>query len=135
MKTGDKIILGVVVMLIFFGGWVCSRNSTIESGLKQKNTVEQKKESDTESMKTSAYIVSQDFVKARLKSPSTADFPFVQEKDGYDPASKIYTIVSHVDSQNSFGAIVRMEYAIQMKFNGGEADDPNNWAVVKIGMQ
>lgn len=60
-----------------------------------------------------AYIMMADFVKARLRSPSTADFPGVFDGRG-DHVKRVegqtYMIVSWVDSQNAFGATIRTEF-------------------------
>ncbi|MEX2363113.1 MAG: hypothetical protein WD597_05795, partial [Balneolaceae bacterium] len=63
-------------------------------------------EKDNKSM---AYYMCEQWVKQRLKSPKTADFPSVFEgkfdnifKDGAE-----YQIWSYVDSENSFGATLR----------------------------
>jgi hypothetical protein len=84
------VFIGVVGALFYFGG--CFNESP-----------ESKERSD----KIKAYTFAEQFVEQRLKSPSTADFPF----DFMDHVSKIgedqYKIESWVDAQNSFGATVR----------------------------
>ncbi len=60
-----------------------------------------------------AYIMMEKFVKDRLKSPSTAEFPGVfdgqQDHVTTLPDNK-YQISSYVDSQNAFGATIRTEF-------------------------
>lgn len=70
---------------------------------------------------TMAFVMSQKFVKQRLKSPATAKFP-----SRTDPAVKIHytgdcqhTIQAYVDSQNGFGAIIRTTYYIQLQYIKG----------------
>jgi hypothetical protein len=60
----------------------------------------------------------EDFVKQRLKSPSTAEFPGVF--DGKldhvtDLENQTYRIVSYVDAQNSFGAKIRTKFIGEIK--------------------
>ncbi|MGP1345162.1 MAG: hypothetical protein ACTS3F_00655 [Phycisphaerales bacterium] len=55
----------------------------------------------------------EDFVKQRLRSPSTADFPGIF--DGRADHVKYhgnqqYRIMSWVDAQNAFGATIRIEF-------------------------
>ncbi|MCY1513860.1 hypothetical protein D9M68_483810 [compost metagenome] len=62
---------------------------------------------------TMAYIMMEDFVKARLKAPATAKFPGIL--DGRDKHVKAlgeqrYFIFSYVDAQNSFGASIRTRF-------------------------
>lgn len=75
-----------------------------------------------------AFIMSQNFVKENLKSPSTAKFPF-QEYSWSDPDTKNNSVMikSFVDSQNGFGAEIRTTYFVTVKFKGGLAEDINNW--------
>lgn len=66
----------------------------------------QKKANIEEDKKLTAYVFSQLEIERYLKSPSTAEFPRFSSvtiyKDGSD-----YVVNSYVDSQNSFGGIVR----------------------------
>jgi len=67
---------------------------------------------------TMAYIMIEDFVKNRLKSPSTAKFPGVfdgrQDHVTYLGNQK-YRIISYVDSQNSFGAMIRTRFVAEIE--------------------
>jgi hypothetical protein len=64
----------------------------------------------------SAAVMCEDFVKERLKSPGSADFPGVTSPD-YAKTTTLhntkpwkYKVTGVVDSQNSFGAKVRSNY-------------------------
>jgi hypothetical protein len=62
---------------------------------------------------TMAYIMMEDFVKRRLRSPSTADFPgfFGGRGDHVQYlGEQKYRIVSWVDAQNAFGATIRNNF-------------------------
>jgi hypothetical protein len=78
-----------------------------------------------------AFIVSQDFVTENLKSPLTADFPFLDYGFTRIGSNQIL-IKSYVDAQNSFGATIRNHYFIKMKYKGGEWEDSNNWEVIDL---
>jgi len=79
----------------------------------------------TRDNKASAYTMMQDFVQDYLKSPGSAKFEWISEPDcKIERNETIYDITSWVDSQNSFGALVRT------KFNGViEQLDNKNWAL------
>lgn len=77
-----------------------------------------------------AYIISQDCVKNKLKSPSTADFPFSDYKSEVD--SNNYIIQSYVDSQNGFGATIRSDWQVKLKYIGGDQADPNSWQLIDV---
>jgi len=60
--------------------------------------------------KVSAFVMSQDFVVDRLKSPSTADFPSYRESFVTDIGNGRFQVSAYVDAQNSFGAKMRNRY-------------------------
>ena len=67
-----------------------------------------------------ACIMANEFVEQMLKSPATAEFePCYKTKNAgkiiYD-GDNGYTITSFVDSQNSFGALLRTQYVAQMRY-------------------
>ena len=74
-----------------------------------------------------AYNYAEDFVKQKLKSPSTAKFAGLFEKR--DHITKVgdreYRIRSYVDSQNGFGATIRSNWSCTIKFVGNnvQCDD------------
>ncbi len=63
-----------------------------------------------------AYTTCKQQIPALLKSPSSADFPFMPP---YEPklSGTTYTIRGYVDAQNSFGAMIRTEWTCSVKYN------------------
>ena len=61
-----------------------------------------------------ASIMIQEFVKERLKSPTTARFPKELPRITV-MGNQVYQTLSYVDSQNGFGAIVRTRYSCTIK--------------------
>jgi hypothetical protein len=69
--------------------------------------------------------MSEDFVKERLKSPSTAKFPTAFDYINGDGCmalfnNGVWTLSSWVDSQNSFGAMIRSHYVAQLTYDAEE---------------
>lgn len=60
-----------------------------------------------------ARIICEDFVKDRLKSPGTADFTDQSETGQYPT----FTASGAVDSQNTFGGIVRNNYTCTVTYH------------------
>lgn len=82
---------------------------------------------------TMAFIQCKDFVKARLKSPGSADFPWADFKYAKrGPAS--FTIQSYVDSQNSFGALIRTNWVCRVTHKRGEVADIGNWTLDDLSL-
>jgi len=62
------------------------------------------------------HIQAQQFVLQTLKAPSTAKFPALPY-EVIDLGDGRYNIMSYVDSQNVFGAIIRSDWSVLMKLN------------------
>ena len=98
-----------------------------------KNTTDMDKyiRAQKEDKSTMAQIIAHDFIKTQLKSPSTADFPwFAHRISRSKDEDQVYTVISHVDSQNSFGAEIRTKFWIKLRYLGGEASDTRNWEII-----
>lgn len=72
---------------------------------------------DPEVQEAMAFEMCKDFVKDRLKAPATAAFPDYWDKDGEVSVTRsgdTYTVVSHVDAQNSFGALLSNDFECEV---------------------
>lgn len=81
-------------------------------------------EPDTEELEFAAFDVCTQFVTDRLKAPGTASFRNYFEDDGEVVVTSVgdtYTVVSSVDSENSFGANLRTDFACVVEHTGGES--------------
>jgi hypothetical protein len=58
-----------------------------------------------------------DFLKQRLKSPSSAHFP---DDALRSLSANTYTVSGPVDAENSFGAAIRSSYVCKVKYAGGD---------------
>lgn len=72
----------------------------------------------------STYIyLAEEIVKSALKSPSTAKFPnsfFESDEWKVSRNHDVITVVSWVDAQNSFGAMIRSTFAVQYSYSTNE---------------
>ena len=110
MKSCLQIILGVIFCFFCIAQFDCS-------GENDKPKVY----GDNTADRLEAYIYTEDFVKKRLKSPSSAIFPDAKARDEsvlYLGDGK-YKIKSYVDSQNSFGAMLRTKFSCEITFADG----------------
>lgn len=90
----------------------------------------QKATSDTPDRRIEAWVMAQFYVKACLKSPSTADFGGLWGGDYQNPKTQVrylgnneYLVIGWVDSQNSFGATVRTNFSLKLKHKWGDRWD------------
>jgi hypothetical protein len=64
----------------------------------------------------SAWFECKSFVEKRLKAPSTADFASFDRQTVESRSDGHFVVSSYVDSQNSFGAKIRTDYACEVHF-------------------
>lgn len=77
-----------------------------------------------------ARLIMQQFVSARLKSPSSAEFPDVfdgADKHVTNLGNQRYRIQSYVDSQNGFGAMIRTHFTGEV-----EQTSEDNWRLLSL---
>ena len=65
-----------------------------------------------------AKITCEALVKARLKAPATAEFPGGYSRFTQDLGNGEYLVRSYVDSQNSFGAMLRQNFTCHVRQTG-----------------
>ncbi len=84
--------------------------------------------STAEGDKAMAYAMCQDFVKQRLKAPSTADFPWSYDDKVAELGGGRWQVRGYVDAQNGFGAQIRSNFVCTV-VDGGES-----WTLEKMVM-
>lgn len=109
------IIVGIVAISII--GTCNDKSSSVEI-----------KSVDTSSIQISAVFKSKEIVKTLLKSPSSAEFPMGEQNCWLLPDSTII-VKGSVDSQNSFGAMLRSNYIVKYKWYS-DIEKSDNWDVV-----
>lgn len=79
--------------------------------------------------RSDACAMSQTFVRQQLKAPSTATFPpRTEENCGASKIGETWQVHSFVDSQNSFGAMIRSEYWVKMVYD----PEGKTWTLTEI---
>lgn len=68
-----------------------------------------------------AYVVCQQFVEDRLKSPSSAEFGGPYSRVTTHNGGGKYTVATHVDSENSFGAMIRNDFVCTVQHTTGDS--------------
>ncbi len=76
-----------------------------------------------------AYMQSQAAVRARLKAPSTASFPWTPVLSKHTGDCK-FEVLAHVDAQNGFGAMIRTAYVSALTYD----PDTERWQVKMVKM-
>jgi hypothetical protein len=75
-----------------------------------------------------AFVMSQSFIKRRLKAPASASFPSGVDRDVETKhlGDCTHEVWAYVDSQNSFGAKIRTRYYAKLKYDVGTG----NWQLL-----
>jgi len=123
----NKQIRGFIVLcLLCFGVyWNCFRSTSTH---KTENNVT----AETSNIKISACIMSHEFVKDKLVSPQSADFPLCSENYVNELGGDEYGVNSYVDGVNEFNAPLRQQYVCRLKYISGDPDRIENWQLVEV---
>ncbi len=82
---------------------------------------------------TAVERISKNLIKQSLKAPSTADFGYPSTKT---TDSKTFVVSQSVDSQNSFGAMIKTHFDVTVKYIGEENSnaiyEDYNWKVMTV---
>ena len=134
-KPGDLTWWQVVGILGLVGGLVVLfASGPCSSDTRDRRTSSPDKISAPEPPdKMSAFLMSQDFVKARLKAPSTAEFPWYDKSFVGDLGGGRFRVNAYVDAQNSFGAQIRSRYTCVLKATGD--DRWGNWKLESMDIR
>ncbi len=78
-----------------------------------------------------AYVMTQQFVEERLKAPGSAEWPGVSYRDAVTHlGDQRYRTSTYVDSQNSFGAMLRTHFVAEV-----EQTSEDKWRLVSFEVQ
>jgi len=113
-ESNIKLIAGLITVAIFIG---------LIFGVKSLFTFDSDSNDVTNSYNNSstnkqlAYNYAMDYVKQKLKSPSSAEFPSLFDRQEHitELSSTEYQINSWVESQNSFGAMIKTNFSCLIK--------------------
>ena len=82
--------------------------------------------------KSMAFVMSQEFVKKKLKAPATAVFPWMSS-EGVTIEQRArceYRVSAYVDAENSFGAKLRNTYSVDLRYQSTD----ETWHLTDISM-
>jgi len=100
------ITLAIVIAFLYF--WGASLNTPTSGGMASTQTTQYVPD------EIDLHIQAQQFILQALKAPSTAKFPALPYSATTD-SNGLYRVISYVDSQNSFGAMIRDDWSVTMR--------------------
>lgn len=87
--------------------------------------------SDTRTVdKYDAEVFAEDFVKEKLKSPSSAKFSSTSEKDIKEIEDNVWEVSGSVEAENSFGANIKNNFIVEMEYD----PDHESWMLNNISI-
>ena len=109
--TGRKILAGFIVCIfigVIFSGGLGSKNSSVSS---QEQAISERK--------TISIVFAKSVIEDILKAPSTAKFVDVNAYE-LSNLKDVWAVNGYVDSQNSFGAMIRSQWEVQLDYRDGK---------------
>ncbi len=107
-KRFNQNDIALIAVVIFVAAWwVWPSRSPAEPA-----------QSESRDRKTEAWVMCQQFVEARLKSPASAEFPWGSAPYVTRLPDDRYRARAYVDAQNSFGAMLRNDFNCVVEWTG-----------------
>lgn len=82
------------------------------------------------------YSFSKSYITDTLKSPSTAKFSYTPVTKQDEKEKNVFEVISHVDSQNGFGAMIRNNWTLKARYVGADDRDSietgENWKIIEV---
>jgi hypothetical protein len=117
MKRSVMLVLCVIAFGLIVG---CSK---VDPTKAKAQAAKDKAENDN----VTAITMAQNFVRGRLKSPSSASFPWsFKEYSVRQGSDGKWNVSGYVEAANSYNAIIKASWSVEMKQNG------TNWALLSI---
>lgn len=130
MSTLVKIILAVICLPFIAGifSGIKGGPAPQEQSAPAAPSSEQIARDMADSIKSTAKWQAKQFVEASLKAPSTAKWPNYNEFAAAPVVGEndTWEVMGHVDSQNSYGAMLRTNWHVKMKKSG------DTWQLIDI---
>lgn len=108
-------VIGCIGTLVILGFMLATCSYIMTPSEEYKR---QKQEEERWGSPTMAYVMSQEYVKQRLKSPGSAKFPWGSYTATPTSEKGVYLVKGYCDAQNAFGALIRLDYQATMQCHG-----------------
>jgi|GEM_PF-1289184 len=125
---GNIIVLGLTFVFLLFGILISGKSHPPPTP-----SVPETRVRTEEDIKRTAVFNCKAVAMSRLKSPASAKFPLGIAAEHL--GGGIYRVKSSVDSQNSFGAMLRSNFTCDLQYVGGDDTDAGNWRLIDIQME
>lgn len=143
-KMVSVLLLGIIALIagaLFSPSLTTKIGNQVEQEAQAPNAVAEPepakvakpKKKDKAPTETNAQVIAATLceirVKDGLRAPRTAKFPWAKQVS-FD--GKTATLVSYVDAQNGFGAMIRTHYICTVDYIGGKPSDMSSWRLTDV---
>lgn len=114
------ILLLILAIIISVGTilFINYSNTKNEDNVEKNSWILGEKIELTKELKKELYRMVKKEITNKLKTPSTAEFPSISDWDIYINSNNVIVVSSYVDSQNSYGAMLRSDFEHQYIISG-----------------
>jgi hypothetical protein len=117
-----------IVVTVILSGFVLAAIERNDQNTPAQIAARAEARCDSEAQKIAAYVMSQQYVKTTLRSPSTAQFGWYGDRNVVRHLGNCeYNVQGYVDAQNGFGAMIRSEFTVRLRETNRET-----WTVVSV---
>ncbi len=117
------VILSIILIILSFNLLPETKQQKLEKeNRKQAQILQDKKEAEQKAQKDreiASIVFAKETIKTLLKAPSTAKFEDVKAYELLNQKD-IWAVNGYVDSQNSFGAMIRSLWEVQLDYTDGK---------------
>lgn len=82
---------------------------------------------------TEAFVISQNYVKARLNYPAESDFNFLPDL-AEEQEPNLYRVAGKLTAKNAYGVKSEIQFLCRLKYLGGDPDKMTSWQLVDISL-
>lgn len=125
VKLGFGLVGGLFMLLIFSS----SPEEEAADNSRAAKRVAEKAEEDKCGSELEALTFSQLFVKQQLKAPARSEFGYLSDSQLQMTSCGTWSVKSHVDAENSFGAMLRKPYHARLEKEG------INWKLLELRLE
>ena len=115
--TADKKIGATILVALVFVAIVQTNLFTSDSSTNTSSVSSQ--EQEVKDRKTISIVFAEQVIEGILKAPSTAKFVDVRAYE-LSNLKDVWAVNGYVDSQNSFGAMIRSQWEVQLDYRDGK---------------
>jgi hypothetical protein len=127
-----KTIILAAAAIFMIHSFFYSENQSTSYQAKRTTQPEPKRVRES-TLTSQAAFICQNLAEVQLKSPGSAEHPYgISAKKN---KAGNYVSVTYVDSQNSFGAMLRTYYVCELNYKGGDPYNYQSWKPVNFFFQ